>query len=227
MQNRQYDLCIDVLRRLQKAGVLSNLVLVGSWCLLLYREYFKDVGMVPAVKTRDMDFLVPPSTVFKAKTDIPELLKDLGFILGFRGEHGVMILEHPELLIEFLVPELGRGGYPPKKLPALGMNAQALRFMDAALIRTVQLPFGGFPVVAPHPAVFALHKLLVAPRRKTGEKKRKDIDAALMILDLLQKKGEMNIVHDIFSKLPRAWRSRIIATLEADQQNAIAAALAV
>ena len=30
MQSKQYELCMEVLRRLQKAGVLQNLVLVGT-----------------------------------------------------------------------------------------------------------------------------------------------------------------------------------------------------
>lgn len=59
MQNKQYELSLNVLRKLEEAGVLQNLVLVGSWCLVAYRDYFRDVGAVPAVRTRDMDFLVP------------------------------------------------------------------------------------------------------------------------------------------------------------------------
>jgi hypothetical protein len=36
----QYDLCREVLRRLDAAGVLDRVILIGSWCLLAYREYF-------------------------------------------------------------------------------------------------------------------------------------------------------------------------------------------
>lgn len=225
MQSKQYDLCLEVLRRLQAAGVLPKLVLIGSWCLVVYRDYFKGIGAVHAVKTRDMDFLVPAASAFKGKTDVPELLKDLGFITGFRGEHGAMMLEHPELLIEFLVPERGRGSQGMRDLPALGMNAQPLRFMDVALMMTLGLPFGEVPVVVPHPAAFALHKLLVAPRRKNAEKRRKDLDSALMVLDLLQKKGEMTLVQDLLAKFPRPWRKSILATLSADHQGAVAAQL--
>ena len=37
------------------------MVLIGSWCLVAYREYFRQVGTMHAVRSRDIDFLVPPS----------------------------------------------------------------------------------------------------------------------------------------------------------------------
>ena len=162
MPSRQYEVCLGVLRRLSDAGVLDHLVLIGSWCLVLYREYFHDAGAFPAVRTRDMDFLVPSLTKPRSKIDIPALLKDQGFIAGLRGHAGVMLLEHPELLIEFLVAERGRGGKDVQEVPRLGVNAQPLRFLDIAMMNTVQLHFGDVLVTAPHPAAFALHKLLVA-----------------------------------------------------------------
>jgi hypothetical protein len=51
MQSKQYDLCQDVLHRLDEAGVLRGLVLIGSWCLVLYREHFRGVGDPGAVRT--------------------------------------------------------------------------------------------------------------------------------------------------------------------------------
>ena len=41
MQSKQYDVCLSVLRRLEEGGVLRRVVLVGSWCFVLYREYFQ------------------------------------------------------------------------------------------------------------------------------------------------------------------------------------------
>ena len=59
MTNKQYDLCLELFRRLQDVDVLQHLVLVGSWCLPLYKKYFEGVGSVPALRTRDIDFLIP------------------------------------------------------------------------------------------------------------------------------------------------------------------------
>ena len=96
------------------------------------------MGTLYPVRTRDIDFLVPPIT-FHRRVNLPDLFKDLGFIVGFRGEKGYMFLEHPELMIELLVPERGRGSDGARNLPALGMNAQPLRFMDLALAKTIRL----------------------------------------------------------------------------------------
>ena len=222
MPGKQYEVCLSVLRRLHDAGVLEHLVLIGSWCLLLYREYFGDAEAFPAVRTRDMDFLVPSLTKPKSKTDVPTLLKDLGFIAGLRGQTGVMLLEHPELLIEFLVPERGRGGEDVRTLPQLGVNAQPLRFMDIALMKTVQLHFEDVPVTTPHPTAFALHKLLVAPRRKNAEKKSKDLDAAFLVLEMLGKRKELDLVRNLLSGFPRPWRKSVLTTMLENRHGALA-----
>ena len=221
MQNKQYELSLNVLRKLEAAGVLQNLVLVGSWCLVLYRDYFKGVGTVPAVRTRDMDFLVPSMAAIHKTTDVPELLKELGFITGFRGSQGVMILEHPELMIEFLVPERGRGSEKLQDLPKLKMNAQGI-----PLMMIMRLNFGDVPVNAPHPAAFALHKLLIAPRRNNAEKKRKDLDAAALVLDLLNKKREMRLARDLLAKFPPTWKKCILATLRREHLEPLVELLA-
>ena len=64
MEKSQYKLCIEVLRRLDKAGILKDVVLVGSWCTLFYKEFFGRSKYIVSLKTRDMDMLIPrPSTI--------------------------------------------------------------------------------------------------------------------------------------------------------------------
>jgi hypothetical protein len=57
--NSQYELCIEVLRRLEKAGVLKDVVIVGSWCTLFYKDFFGDDSYLAPLKTRDVDLLIP------------------------------------------------------------------------------------------------------------------------------------------------------------------------
>ena len=40
MAKSQYELCVEVLKRLDNAGVLKDVVLVGSWCTLFYKDFF-------------------------------------------------------------------------------------------------------------------------------------------------------------------------------------------
>lgn len=85
MEKSQYELCIEVLRRLDRIGVLKHVVLVGSWCTLLYRDYFASQAYAPSLKTRGIDLLLPRPTEIKSRTDVADLLRDLGFVVGFSG----------------------------------------------------------------------------------------------------------------------------------------------
>ena len=98
MEKSQYDLCIEVLRRLDKAGILKDIVLVGSWCTLFYKKFFSGKKYMTSLTTRDMDLLIPQPRTIKVKADVAELLKDLGFVVGFTGSQGYIRLEHPQLI---------------------------------------------------------------------------------------------------------------------------------
>jgi len=37
---KKYALCHEVLKRIQKAGILNEIMAIGSWCIYFYREYF-------------------------------------------------------------------------------------------------------------------------------------------------------------------------------------------
>ena len=209
MKKSQYELCLEVLRRLDHAGVLKNIVLVGSWCTLFYKDYFSDVDYLAALRTRDMDLLVPRPAGLRAKADVAELLMDLGFVVGFTGSQGYIRLEHPELIVEFLVPEKGRGTDKPYALPQLGINAQSLRFLEFLAQNTITSAAGKTTVTLPHPVNFALHKLLVMGRRQIPEKQAKDKQAAINILNALIEKKQDTLIRDVFGSMPRRWQGKI------------------
>lgn len=218
MQKPQYELCCEVLRRLRTQRVLPYLVLTGSWCLLLYRQYFERDELFSSLRTRDMDFLVPIPLNLRDKINIPELLKDLGFLTEYKGSAGYMQLIHPEVMLEFLVPQRGRETDRPFDLPQLGLNAQRLRYMDVALMKPIELMFEDISIRVPHPACFALHKLLVAPRRKEAFKRERDIEIAVELLNLLFDRNDQPILKEVFRQFPESWRKTVLKILaEADQ----------
>lgn len=221
MERNQYELCVEVLRRLDSAGVLGNIVLIGSWCIPFYREYFANVNYTPSIKTRDIDFLVPVPTRIRTKVDIPELLKDLGFIVGFKGSEGYIRLEHPELIIEFLVPEKGKGLDKPYPLPQLGLNAQALRFLNFLTPNTIHIKVEGIPLTLPHPAIFSLHKLIIFQRRTNSEKMSKDKESAIKILKALIENNEQDTIKNIFNTIPQKWQKKIIKGLVETKEKEI------
>ena len=130
MEKKQYEICIEVLKKLGQKKVLEYIILIGSWCIYFYKYYFENSDYNSFIRTRDIDFLVPIPFKLKEKVDVKETLEDLGFVIDFRGSKGYIRLIHPDLFVEFLVPERGRGLDKPYPLPQLGLNAQALRFLD-------------------------------------------------------------------------------------------------
>jgi hypothetical protein len=214
VEKSQFELCIKVLSRLNRAGVLRNVILIGSWCIPFYKEYFANVRNLPTIKTRDVDFLIPVPSKITAKVSIPELLEDLGFVVGFRGTKGYIKLEHPDLVVEFLVPEKGKGTDKPYDLPKLGINAVSLRFLSFLFIKTIKVKIEDFYVTMPHPANFALHKLIIFQRRFKEDKATKDRNAAIEILKALIKKKESDIIRRVFNSIPQKWQAKIIKGLK-------------
>jgi len=206
VEKSQYDLCIEVLRRLDKAGILKDIVLVGSWCTLFYKKFFSGKKYMTSLTTRDMDLLIPQPRTIKAKADVAELLKDLGFVVGFTGSQGYIRLEHPQFIVEFLVPERGKGSDKPYSLPQLGLNAQALRFLEFLSQNTIRSKAGSIMITLPHPANFALHKLLVMRRRPKAERQAKDKEAAIRILNALIDSDQSDTIKNSFQAMPKRWQ---------------------
>jgi len=209
VEKKKYDLCLEVLRRMKREGILEKIMLVGSWCVILYEDYFKGKSILPVLRTRDLEFLFPVPLNLDRKTDLYDLLKDLGFVLDYKGEHGYTIFQHPDLILEFLVPARGRGSAKPFPLNQLGINAQALRFMDALARDPIQMQFNDVTVTLPHPVDFALHKLLIAGRRKEGAKAEKDRAQAIALLMALNDSGETETIRIVHDAMPKSWRKTI------------------
>ena len=77
-------------------------------------------------------------------------------------------------LVEFLTPAFGDESI--RDLPALGVNAQALNYLNfliAEPIHAAALYRSGVLVQVPRPERFAIHKLIVADRRRDGSRRRR------------------------------------------------------
>jgi hypothetical protein len=53
VEKKQYELCVEILRRFKQAGILDDLILIGSWSAYFYNDYFADNDYLDrlAVKT--------------------------------------------------------------------------------------------------------------------------------------------------------------------------------
>ncbi|MFH1288562.1 MAG: GSU2403 family nucleotidyltransferase fold protein [bacterium] len=222
MEKKQSDLCLEILKRFHNTGILNDFILIGSWCAYFYNEYFSGTSYLDrrTIKTRDIDFLIDNPKRIEKAVDIPNLLEDLGFVIVYKGNEGYIKLEHPDLIVEFLVPERGKGTDKPHRLPKLGINATALRFLNFLSSNTIKIKVEDFYLTLPHPVNFALHKLIIYQRRLNEEKAGKDRNTAIEILKALINKGESGIIKIVFSTVPPKWQSKIIKGLKlAEEPN--------
>ena len=119
-------LFLNVIDRLAKGGVLSDIVLVGSWVLPIYREFFNDAPEIPVLRTTDLDFLVGMRPKIRCSFDVPSALSELGFEPEWSLHGSYCKYVHPEMEVEFLIPEQGRGTDMAVTVNALGVQAQPL-----------------------------------------------------------------------------------------------------
>jgi len=178
---------------------------------LFYEDYFKYAHYIDhsALVTRDLDFLIESPRKIRKQIDIPSLLEDLGFVITFNGSQGYIKLDHPELIVEFLVPEKGRGQNKPVSLAKLGINATPLRFLNFLSDNIIKVKIEDFYITLPHPANFALHKLIISQRRPKADKAAKDVRVAIDILNALIRKKESKIVRNVFNSVIPKWQGKI------------------
>jgi len=124
-----------------------------------------------------------------------------------------------EAMVEFLTPAFGDEGIKP--LPALGVSAQALNYLNfliAEPIHALALYRSGVLVQMPRPERFAIHKLIVASRRQGGPdqpKARKDRAQAEFLIRILAEDRPDDLAEayeHALSQGPR-WRDRIASSL--------------
>jgi len=168
----------------------------------LYKYYFNDADYRPIIKTRDIDFLLPEKPVFQKEVDIEELMKPLGFEISFYGK-GYMKLESDELILEFLIPEIGRSSEKPYPLKALKFNAQPLRHLSLLWRNPIKVSISGISCRIPHPADYCLQKLIAAANRKTADKRNKDRQAVKYLIKALEKNNDLEELYIAYRNLTK------------------------
>mgnify|MGYP003638351862 FL=1 len=125
-----------------------------------------------------------------------------------------------EAMVEFLTPAFGEEVVKP--LPALGVSAQALKYLNFLIgdpIHALALYRSGVLVQIPRPERFAIHKLIVASRRRGGPeeaKARKDRAQAEFLIRILAQDRPDDLAEALEHALAQGprWRSRIASSLE-------------
>jgi hypothetical protein len=217
---------LAVLRRLAEYGFFqAGGVLVGTHAFLAFGNML-GVRWGEASRTQDIDFahagrsvaLALPSNLEVRTHDAIESLQ-MGFlpVTGLTAKAGATWLNprEPEFRLDFLTT-LHRGGEAPYVHPKLHVTLQPLKFMEFSLQQVQQaVLFSGENAVlanVPHPARYALHKLLVFAERKGAfqTKASKDLQQAGMLLCVLKERRAAE-VRDIWGDLlsrGKGWTAR-------------------
>ena len=226
MEKKTSDLFLEVLKRLQGAGALDDLILIGSLCLPIYRDYFSggNARDFSALRTRDADFLIGSPKRIRRDTDIPSLLLDLGFITNLAGTKGQVRLEHPDLILEFIAPTRGPSREGLIKIPKLSVNAVTLRFVDLLVEEPVRVNLDDVVVRLPQPSLWAFQKLIISSRRPSKDKKERDRRAAIDVL-LLSLEKEPRKAPKFFREIIPGWQSKIISALREEGESNLVDAL--
>lgn len=123
-------------------------------------------------------------------------------------------------LVEFLTPAFGEETI--QDLPALGVSAQALNYLNfliAEPIHAAALYRSGILVQVPRPGRFAIHKLIIADRRRDGAgslKSAKDREQAAFLIAALaeDRPDDLRQAHAAAMSTGPRWREHIGNSLQ-------------
>lgn len=237
---------VKVLTLLAESGVFRRGgVLVGTQAFSVYGNMLGVRFEQQSLRTQDVDIAQDRSIGIALAQDeepanVEESLKasGLGFFpvpaLDHRLPSTSFKIRGRELRVDFLTPLFGPESSRPVYLPALGVSAHPLRFLDYLIenpAHGVVVGGSGILVNVPDPARFALHKLWISGRRTVSEqaKAAKDRRQAGDVLEVL--------LEDRLLDVTAAWEAlgtrsavregarRVFQRLSPDLQERLAGAL--
>lgn len=210
----------DVVEGLWKAGLFRlRGVLVGTLAFQSYAGLLSIRLPAAQLRTGDVDIAQFHSVSVSIDDSLPPILDVLkGIDSTFKeiphqtdSRRSATFRNQKGFLVEFLVPNTSKDDYQgkPAVMPALGgAAAQLLCFLDFLIYRptrSVLLHGGGVPVRVPAPERYAVHKLIVASRRRdtenSGLKSDKDVAQAGLLIEAMAARRH----HDLAEAWIEAW----------------------
>ncbi len=211
----------------------TGAVLVGTYAFVAYQGMFA-LRWPNYAATDDID-LAATAQPADQQIDLQQVLADtrLGFeparFLDSARPPVMFVLPGQRQRVDVLTPLIGRPNQLPIVVPALRTHGEPLRFLDYLLQDSAltALPLGtGVLMRVPQPARYALHKLLILPRRIDPDKRAKDFAQASSLLAVLvqESPNDLATAWRALCKWPKSWRdgvARQIRLLPADLRGEV------
>lgn len=198
-----------LLKLLDENNILPHVILAGSWAEYAYAQSGALPGFTILLRTIDVDFLIKNLRRPATPISLPAIAKKGGYSIEHDTLMGTTKFHSPGgLEIEFLIAQKGSGVEPILETN-LGVNAQALRHMEAIIANAMTVDLLGMKVQVPCPESYVLHKMLINDVR-AAEKKEKDRRSVLRLLPFI----DYDKLGELYNAYSKKEKSRVRVFLE-------------
>ena len=196
----------EILNVLNDEGILKNTILIGSWCLLFYKDIFEN--FVPTIKTTDIDFCVPNPKSIKEKNNVIKSLNKIKYdIFQDTLTNKSTFISPDGFELEFLT-KLNRNQLTCVRLGNTSIYAESLPYVDIFFGNYVEVEYGGMLIKIASPSSYVIQKLLINNQRK--DKKEKDIESIKNVLMYIHtSKKYFEELRALYDTLPKKWKTEI------------------
>jgi hypothetical protein len=214
-----------ILEVVANAGLFKRgMTLVGTAAYQTYAGVLGYYAPTATLMTNDADLSLAEFEASEEEENIGSILKraDQSFDPVWHADEKLpKVFRASNGFAVDLITSYGRGRKSPVLIESLGCAAVPLTFQEfptAETINTVALYGSGVLVRVPTPLRFAVHKLLVAQRRKSTEvaKKQKDLRQALEFIDIYLQIDEAALQNELDAArgIGKSWQTAINASLK-------------
>lgn len=115
-----------------------------------------------------------------------------------------------------MTPEKGKGtDNKAIGIKKLGLSAIPLRFVSLLLEDPIRIAEGGIKITVPNPSNYCLHKMVIANRRRSEDKKLKDLEQAICTYEI----SDLKYMKKQFNKFPKKWKEAVFQVLETNKEK--------
>ena len=196
MRKEQEEAFWQTIKAFDEIGLLSHVMIIGSWAEYLFPPLFK-TDFMPNLRTRDVDFFYRNINIPKEKINVVQKLKSIGYV--YDEVDGISRFYKEDLLeLEFLTRVLGAGTDGKVNIKPLGITSEGLRAINilsdfAREIEATATDGENYTLIIPEPSAYVIQKILTNPDREPREKRAKDIAAVKELLYHIGKSTEHKI----------------------------------